>query len=203
MVTKVNATNEFWLLSNSEQILRRLARDSLISFSINKLRELKLVTANFKNGFDFSDSYYLKYDLKKFFKIILTYLNKAIPFLPEYAPNFTAVLNASRPYVRIECIYDEAVIRYIGRLSIKFHQYGLPYSITVSERYPQDNLMFITFNNEAYNANVCLNTYKLLLLIPEAQKILKTLSRKARFDNEQLRANFRPEAPSIQTTPTA
>lgn len=190
MVTKVNATTEFRLLANADQVVRSIARDALIAFSINRLRELKLVTANFKNGFDFSDGYYVRYDLKKFYKIIINTIYKAVAFLDnnvEANMPFIEIRNSNRPSFRISCIFDQALIRYVRRLNNTFTAYNLPFTIALTDMYQPGDYMRIELLCNADRNEVSLETYKLLLLIPESLQILKTLSRKAKFRDEHFR----------------
>lgn len=190
MVTRVKATTEYRLLANADNLVRSLARDSLVAFSINKLRELKLVTANFKNGFDFSDGYYIKYDRKKFYKIITNTVMKAFPFLEmtETTNPFLHITGGQAPCLRIKCVNDKSIYRYIRRINRHFTQLGVPYTLNADTVFISDDVRIIDFTCYATRNEVSLETYKLMMLIPEALKILKTLSRKARFQDEHVRA---------------
>lgn len=72
MTVLTKTTTDYWLLQNARSIIGNIARDSLVTFSVNKLRELKMVTSNFKNGFLFADHYYSATELKRdFFDLLL------------------------------------------------------------------------------------------------------------------------------------
>lgn len=203
MVTKVKATDDYWLLANSDHIIRRLVRDALVAFSIEKLRELKLVTGNFKNGYDFSDGYYIRYDLKKFYKLIIGALYKAISFLSLQTGNFIEVSNGSRPRLRVLCTYDLATYRYVRRIATKFRELNLLYELEIVNMYEQQDYMYVDFVCNADRTNVCMQTYKLLMLVPQALTFLKTLSRKARFTNEQFRTYNRSGKIGYRARPAA
>jgi len=191
MVTKVNATTDYRLLAGADAVIKTIARDALVSFSINRLRELKLVTANFKNGYDFSDGYYLRYDLKKFYKLIQNTIYRAIGFLEascDASYPFIDIRNSRAPSFRIQCMYDPSVVRYVRMLNRHFMSQQLPYTISCTDYYEANDYMRVDFYCNADRTDTSLQTYKLLMLIPEGLTILRTLSRKARLSNEQFRS---------------
>ena len=186
MVTKVKATENFWLLDKADHFINRAALDALINFSISKLRELKLVTANFKNGFDFRDPSCLRYDLRKFYKLLITSLNKVVPFLPDNCLyNFVGITSSGSPIFFIQCEKDMSVRRYILRLSRKLDLLDLPFEVVADNG--ASNTFIIKLYCTASFREASLECYKLIFLSPDLITILKTLSRKASFSNEQFR----------------
>jgi len=189
-------------------IIGNMARDSLVTFSVNKLREIKLVTSNFKNGFSFHDNYYMAGELKRLYRFMIAYISREIPFLHltqagyEDGQSYMKVVSqGSKPYLKLSLMYDDSIYRYIQRINGPFAALDLPFRIEIQSYKPTDN-MSVFFYTDINNQPKALQTYKLLLLLPEIVTVLKTLSRKARYTNEQFRTCSRSTCSGFET-PTA
>lgn len=216
MVTKVNNTLSSALLNSRASLERDLIVGTLLAFSIERLLHNKLISRNFKAGLDFTDPNRSRYSRQKLIDLLVVRFQKDNPHMVEKPaaqrananPTTDPVLpnelyeNFILPYlykgydgmgIGLSVQNDPVVARYRRMLSYRADQLGLNLDIFHSTNYQpgiDDRYIYLEVIPKSRNWPPH-ESYRWLLFLSDFTKILKTLSRKALFRDENVRVQNR------------
>ena len=187
----VPVTDEYILSENIHNLETTILRAALINFSIEHLLSKKLVTRNFKAGFDFPPDTYAGF---KEAKRLLRFINKVVlarnPFLTE--TKILETSNGSQIYLYLgnfnynDFVRDNPhVYRYLNKITGYMTELGLTRcSHTVSQGFLRSTTggfyypVCVVFSIARTSGNI-VNLYKLIYHIDKVLKVISTLIRTA------------------------
>jgi hypothetical protein len=204
-IQEVNITPIGSRIVDSRTSIPELAKVSLDRYSNNRLKQLKLVTKAFKYNFPFYDGYSHKKAFVKFFSILKSHIERAIPYLEEAKVVFLDFYNDTI-FIRLgprDTNDDELFhlvnryaryITYIARrhsapilLSVRQALHinqrlvdgrARPYNTMEEERANMFNVVELRCT---LNMGESSNGYLLLYYVEQILKVLETLHRKAHY----------------------
>lgn len=199
MVQKVDIPAEHYLLNHSHQLVGNFLKNTLVQFSIKKLLEAGIVSRTLKTGLDFTDGYKYAAARGKLIQFLWQASVKELPHISdEVLGGFGAGENMGylvrapgSPTMTILTYYDESVERYARLLQRKARAAGVQVEINVRRNVSSD-AMDITISHPRITSNLdYYKAYKALFYIQDFLKIIRTLSRKARFPDDNVKTATR------------
>lgn len=177
---------------NQSKLSTSLAQVQLTNYSIEKIVLNKLSSKNFKKGLVFDNYVSCAFHYNRLIALITKKIEAEMPYLTNstiFAPLIPFIITSSYGSSRIKkslCISrSESVRRYLTNINTQMYREGLPLAIdftgntTEGVTYYKVSL-FMTGTRHYLH-------YRTLDYIPQIIQVLKTLSRKALFQDENIR----------------
>jgi hypothetical protein len=205
MVRRVPVPPEQYLINNAPYVEGDFVKNTLLRFSVEQLWKYRLTSKNFKAGIDFFDVYRATLAYNKVTNMVVAHLQKEVAFiLNDEVIDQTIDAFMSKPssagVLRIRTVNDASITRYVRILSGKLAQAGIPLTLSCAANAISNTMEIRATLNQSQET---LYAYKLLFILPDIIKVLKTLTRKARFTNANVKdiARFKLAVKPARTTP--
>ncbi len=199
MVQKVDIPAEHYLLNFSGQLVGNFLKNTLIQFSIKKLLEAGIVSRTLKTGLDFTDGYKYPASRSKLNTFLWNSAIKEIPYITDgYVTNtaagtdmgFMAKAQGSSN-VTFFLYYDVSILRYVNILKRRIRETGVQIEFSIRQSAVNDT-MEVTITQPRILDNMSYyKAYKALFYIEDFLKVIRTLSRKARFVDQNVKTATR------------